>query len=128
MQYTAIVKNLIGLKPKRSCMLMRTGLWSMQNANEMKKMVPNDKITIVTDSITEFDCKAVADPSKWKIDQDASFLCMCTNETVNGIEFSFDTFPFDKFPRDCAIVCDMSSNIGTCDIPWNKIGMVYAGA
>jgi phosphoserine aminotransferase len=29
MQYTAIVKNLIGLKPKRSANLMVTGLWSM---------------------------------------------------------------------------------------------------
>ena len=29
MQYTAIVKNLIGLKPKRTANLMVTGLWSM---------------------------------------------------------------------------------------------------
>jgi len=28
MQYTAVVKNLIGLKPHRKAMLMRTGMWS----------------------------------------------------------------------------------------------------
>lgn len=127
MQYTAIVKNLIGLKPKRSCMLMRTGMWSVQNVDEMRKHVPSDKITLVTDCVSEHDCTAVSDPSQWKIDKDASFFCMCTNETVNGIEFPFETFPFDKFPKDCPIICDMSSNIGTNVIPWDKIGMVYAG-
>jgi phosphoserine aminotransferase len=128
MQYTAIVKNLIGLKPNRSCMLMRTGMWSIQTVDEISKHVPKDKVTIVTDCVTEHDCTAVSDPSTWKIDQKASFLCMCTNETVNGIEFPFTAFPFDKFPKDCAIVCDMSSNIGTCEIPWDKVAMVYAGA
>jgi phosphoserine aminotransferase len=28
MQYTAMAKNLIGLKPARKAMIMRTGMWS----------------------------------------------------------------------------------------------------
>ena len=35
MQYTAIVKNLIGLKPKKIANLCVTGVWSKQNYEEM---------------------------------------------------------------------------------------------
>ena len=59
---------------------------------------------------------------------DASFYAICTNETVNGIEFDWEEFPFDRIPDDIPIVADMSSNIGTNIIPWDKLGMVYAGA
>jgi len=125
-QYTAVVKNLIGYKANRSCMLMRTGMWTNQNIDEIKKHCKD--ITIVTDAIDEHDCTKISDSSSWKIDPLASFFCMCTNETVNGIEFNWDTFPFHLIPKDIPIVADMSSNIGTNVIPWDKMGVVYAGA
>jgi phosphoserine aminotransferase len=90
----------------------------------MKKFA---KVNIVTDAIDEHDCTNVSDPSTWKIDKDASFFHMCTNETVNGIEFDWNTFPFHLFPKDMPICCDMSSNIGTNIIPWDKVAVVYAG-
>jgi phosphoserine aminotransferase len=124
MQYTAIAKNLIGLKPGRIAMMNRTGLWSCQAVDEMEKFA---NVHIVTDAVKDHDCTKVDDPSKWNINPYASFWCVCTNETVNGIEFDWDVFPFDKVPKDCPIICDMSSNIGTNVIPWEKLGMVYAG-
>lgn len=105
---------------------MRTGMWTNQNIDELKKHC--SKITIVTDAIGGHDCTAVSDYSTWKIDPEASFFGMCTNETVNGIEFNWDTFPFHIIPKDCPVVADMSSNIGTNVIPWDKLGVVYAGA
>jgi phosphoserine aminotransferase len=100
-------------------------MWSNQNVNEMKKFA---KVNIVTDAIEEHDCTDVSDPSKWNIDKDASFFYMCTNETVNGIEFDWDSVPFHLIPKDMPICCDMSSNIGTNVIPWDKgIGVVFAG-
>lgn len=86
------------------------------------------KVTVVTDAVAQHDCCKVSDPSTWTIDPHASFFSFCVNETVNGIEFDWDTFPFHLIPRECAIVADMSSNIGTNIIPWEKLGMVYAGA
>jgi phosphoserine aminotransferase len=47
---------------------------------------------------------------------------------VNGFEFNWKTFPFHLIPKDIPIVADMSSNIGTNHIPWDKLGVVYAGA
>lgn len=124
MQYTAICKNLIGLKPKRIAMINRTGLWSMQNTDEMTKFC---NVHLVTDAVKDHNCEKVDDYSKWNINPDASYYCICTNETVNGIEFNWEDFPFDKVPKDIPIVADMSSNIGTNVIPWDKLGVVYAG-
>jgi phosphoserine aminotransferase len=66
--------------------------------------------------------------SEWVIDPEASFFHFCANETVNGIEFDFEKFPFHLIPKDCPVVCDMSSNIGTTRVPWDKVSMVYMGA
>lgn len=125
MQYTAICKNLIGLKPARKAMVMRTGMWSIQNVNEVKK---HGNAVIVTDAVKDHDCCDIDPPEKWNIDPEASFFCMCSNETVNGIEFNFDRFPWHLFPKDIPICIDMSSNVGTCHVPWDKVGLLYMGA
>lgn len=37
-------------------------------------------------------------------------------------------FPYHLFPDDIPVCVDMSSNIGTTEVPWNKVGVVYFGA
>ena len=68
------------------------------------------------------------DPATWNIDKEASFLHITVNETVNGFEITEDNFPWHLFPSDMCIVGDMSSNIGTKPINWNRYSVVYAGA
>jgi len=65
---------------------------------------------------------------KWVIDPESSFFCFCSNETVNGFEIPFETFPWHLIPKDIPVCVDMSSNIGTCHVPWDKVGVVYMGA
>lgn len=125
MQYTAIVKNLIGLKPKRTANLLMTGMWTNQNYDEISK---HCKVNIVANNISDNDCTRMVDFSDWNVDKDASFFHFCSNETVNGFEISFDTFPWHLIPSDMPVCVDMSSNIGTTNIPWDKVGMVYMGA
>lgn len=91
-------------------------------------MTKYSNVHIVTDAVTDHNCTKVDDYSLWDFNSDASFYCICTNETVNGIEFDWDDFPFDRVPKDIPIIADMSSNIGTNVIPWDKLGMVYAGS
>ena len=125
MQYTAVVKNLIGLKPARRANLLLTGMWSNQNYHEISK---HCDVSVVANLITENDCTRMVDASEWNIDPEASFFHFCCNETVNGIELDYDTFPWDKIPRDMPVIGDMSSNVGTKPIPWDKFAMVYMGA
>jgi len=125
MQYTAIVKNLAGLKPKRVGNLLVTGMWSNQNYTEMQK---HCNVNVVANNITDNDCTRMVDPAQWNVDPEGSFFYFCTNETVNGFEFNFDTFPWHLIPEGMPVVCDMSSNVGTNHIPWDKISMVFMGA
>ena len=127
MQYTAIVKNLIGLKPHGKAMTMRTGMWSNQTLAELSKYC---KPVVVADNVTENDCSKMVEHKNWKIDPEASFMCFCANETVNGFEQPLDKFPWHLLPKGMPCCIDMSSNIGTCHVPWNNghVGVVYMGA
>lgn len=125
MQYTAIVKNLIGLKPYRKAMHLKTGMWSNQCSKELGKYC---NTVLVADNIADNNCTRMVPYDKWKIDEQASFFNFCANETVDGFEIDFDNFPWHKIPKDMPVCADMSSNIGTNKIPWDKMGVVYAGA
>lgn len=127
LQYTSVFKNLIGLKPARKAMYLTTGLWSTQCLREARKFGPAENIIEVTNTQGSNYTK-LTDPSTWKIDPEASFLHVCVNETVHGFEITEDNFPWHMFPKDMTIVGDMSSNIGTRKINWNRYSVVYAGA
>lgn len=125
MQYTAIVKNLIGLKPQRIANLMVTGMWSNQNFDEMSKFC---NVNLVLNNWTDNDCTRCVPVEKWNIHPEASFFYFCTNETVHGFRFDLDTFPWHLIPKDQPVVGDFSSNMGTEPIPWDKFSVVFAGA
>jgi phosphoserine aminotransferase len=125
MQYTAIVKNLIGLKPARKANMLVTGLWSMQGYDEISKFCD---VNVVANNHTANDCTKMVDPSDWKVDKDASFFYMCSNETVNGFEQDESKFPWHLIPDDMPVIGDMSSNVGTKPIRWDKYAMIFMGA
>lgn len=100
-------------------------MWSNQCLDELKR---HCNAVIVADNVVENDCCAMVPFNKWNIDPEASFFSFCSNETVNGWEWDFDYFPWHLIPKDCPVCIDMSSNIGTNYIPWDKVGVIYAGA
>ncbi len=57
------------------------------------------------------------------LNPDAAYVHICSNETIGGIQWQ--TFPdTGRVP----LVCDMSSEVLSRPLPWDKIDMVYAGA
>jgi len=50
LQYTAVAKNLIGLKPQRKAMYLTTGLWSSQCITEARKFIPAENLIEVASS------------------------------------------------------------------------------
>ena len=125
-QYTAVCKNLIGLRPARKAMYVTTGLWSSQCIKEARKFIPAENLIEVT-NLSASNYTQMTDPRTWKIDAEASYIHICINETVHGFEITDENFPWDAIPKDVAVVGDMSSNIGTCKINWDRFSVVYAG-
>lgn len=126
MQFHTIVKNLIGLKPARKAMFMTTGSWSQRCITEARKFLPEENIIEVTNM--KDDWNKMTDPSTWKIDPEASFLHVCMNETIHGVEISEREFPWHLIPKDVVCCGDASSNLGTYEIDYERFGVIYAGA
>ncbi len=94
-----------------------TGSWSKRSVKEASAC--ND-IDVVTHVEPFTHVPAFAD---WTLNKEAAYLHICTNETVNGVEF-------DRLPDagNVPIVADMSSHILSRPIDVSEYGVIYAGA
>lgn len=62
---------------------------------------------------------------EWNLDPEASYVFVCDNETINGIEFQEDiTQALNGVP----LVADCSSNLFSRQIDVSKYGLIFAGA
>lgn len=59
----------------------------------------------------------------WQLNKDAAYVHICTNETINGVEF-------DGIPNThgVPIVADMSSHILSRPVDVSRYGVIYGGA
>ena len=114
--------NLLGDKTKAN--YLTTGAWSQSAIAEAKKFCePNE---VWPDSKNKFN--TIPDSSTWNIDHDAAYFHYCENETIHGVEFpASSSFPFSQLAGQ-TVVCDMSSNMCSRPVDWDKYGVVYAGA
>lgn len=96
-----------------------TGSWSKRSVDDAKAY---GKINVVASSEAD-KFTYVPDYSSWKLNKNAAYLHICTNETINGVEF-------DGLPDagNVPIVADMSSHILSRPIDVSKYGVIYGGA
>ena len=96
-----------------------TGSWSKRSVEDARAF---GQIDIAASNEAEHFTHVPAFAS-WKLNKDAAYVHICTNETINGIEF-------DGLPNtgDVPIVADMSSHILSRPIDVAKFGVIYAGA
>lgn len=117
-QFAAVAMNLINYKPSQSADYIVTGTWSAKAAAEAKKYGNVNIVHPKLSKYTEIPCKTT-----WELNQDASYVYLCANETVHGVEFH--TIPETN---GVPLVADMSSNILSKDIDVSKFGLIFAGA
>ena len=101
---------------------LTTGVWSEGAIAEARKYCSPNEVA----SNKPHKYQTIAQPDDWKVDPKAKYFHYCDNETVQG--FEFHDFPFQKVPKGQILVCDMSSNLLTKEIDWNRYDLVYAGA
>ncbi|KAF3922655.1 hypothetical protein ABW21_db0202223 [Orbilia brochopaga] len=148
LQFSAVVYNLFtawALKnPDRAaegrrgvCEYLITGGWSSKAADEAKRLVGAQNVSVVLDSrdhsgeVRKFG--NIPDTELWRKNlvpgKDSAFVYYCDNETVDGVEWPKGT-PLDVLAEDPdrIIVADMSSNILSRTFDANKFGVIFAGA
>ena len=113
--------NLVGRKPQPATVdFVHTGSWSGKSIKEAAKYA---KVNVVASSQAGgYD--RVPPQSEWKLTPDAAYLHICTNETIDGVEYQFAP----GLAGDTVIVADMSSHILSRVIDVSKYGVIFGGA
>ena len=96
-----------------------TGAWSKRSVEDASAY---GKINVAASGEAEKFTNVPA-YSDWKLNKNASYLHICTNETIHGVEF-------DGLPEagSVPIVADMSSHILSRTIDVTNYGVIYGGA
>jgi len=117
LQFAAIPMNL--LRGKSSADYVNTGEWAKKAIKEAKRYC---SVNIAASSEDKKFTYAPAQAA-WKLDRNAAYVHVCTNETIGGVEFHWipDT-------GDVPLVADMSSHILSRPVEVAKYGLIYAGA
>jgi len=123
LQGGAIAENAIVpmnlLHGKSSADYINTGEWSKKSLKEAKKYC---KVNVAA-SAEDANFTYVPPRASWKLDPDAAYVHVCTNETIGGVEYHW-TADTGGVP----LVADMSSHILSRPVSVEKFGLIYAGA
>ena len=102
---------------------VQTGSWSKKSIAEARRYA--DVAVVATNAGSAV--LAIPDPSTWAIRKAASYLHVCSNETIDGVEFH--TLPdLAALGSDAPLVIDCSSHILSRAIDWTRVGLAFAGA
>jgi phosphoserine aminotransferase len=102
---------------------VQTGGWSKKSIAEARRYAD---VAVAASNAGAAD-SAIPDPSTWALRPGASYVHICSNETVDGIEFQ--ALPDLKaLGCDAPLVIDCSSHILSRTIDWSRVGLAFAGA
>nr|WP_267874029.1 3-phosphoserine/phosphohydroxythreonine transaminase [Massilia soli] len=120
-QNAVIPMNMVGRNAQPATIdFVHTGSWSGKSIKEAARYANVN----VAASAEAGQFTSVPHQESWKLTRDASYLHICTNETIDGVEFNF----VPTVQGDTPIVADMSSHILSRVIDVSKYGVIFAGA
>ncbi len=126
-QNALVPLNLLGLKPAAKADYVVSGSWSKKSFQEAQRF-GDIQLAASSDSVSQIDGaerSALAwfpEPNTWKVRADSSYVHVCSNETIGGVEFN------DWPQLDVPLVVDVSSNILSRPLDFTKVDVAYAGA
>ena len=100
-----------------------TGSWSEKSLKEAAKYSQTNAVASGKDG----GFTAIPPASSWHLSPNASYVHLCTNETINGVEFQ--SLPDLKaLGSNAELVIDFSSHVASRPVDWSKVGLAFGGA
>jgi phosphoserine aminotransferase len=100
-----------------------TGSWSQKSLNEAHKYsLANIAASSESDSFT-----SLPDPASWQVSKGASYLHICSNETIHGVEYH-ELPDLRAMGHDAPLVIDFSSQVASRPVNWSRVGLAFGGA
>ena len=119
-----IPMNLVGRKPQPAVVdFINTGSWSTKSIKEAKKYCTVN----VAASSEDRKFSAIPPRESWRLSQDPAYVHVCTNETIDGVEYHFVPDVAEQ-TNNAPLVADMSSHILSRAVDVSKYGVIYGGA
>ncbi len=115
--------NLAALKPARAMDFVVTGSWSQKSAKEAEKY--GDARVAATGSDGGF--TSIPDAQGWQLRANASYVHLCSNETIHGVEFH-QLPDLAALGCDAPLVIDFSSQVLSRPVDWSRVGLAFGGA
>ena len=100
-----------------------TGSWSQKSQKEARKYCD---VAVVASNEADGHTTIPA-ASTWTLSDNASYVHICSNETINGLEFH-ELPDLKALGSDAPLVIDCSSHIASRPIDWSRVGVAYGGA
>ena len=100
-----------------------TGSWSQKSYAEAHKY----GTAMIAASSESSGFTSLSDPATWQLSKGASYLHICSNETIHGVEYH--ELP-DLKALGCAapLVVDFSSHVASRPVDWSRVGLAFGGA
>ena len=92
-----------------------TGSWSRKSAAEARRYA--DVQIAAEGSGREI-------PADWRLRDDAAYVHVCSNETIDGVEFH----ELPRLTHGVPLVADISSHMLSRPIDWSRLGLAFGGA
>ena len=107
------------LRGRQSADYVNTGDWSKKSIKEAQKY---GKVNVAA-SGEAGRFTSIPKRETWKLDPDAAYVHICSNETIGGVEYHLT-----PDVGDVPLVADMSSNLLSRPVDVGRYGLIYAGA
>ncbi|WP_194723266.1 3-phosphoserine/phosphohydroxythreonine transaminase [Noviherbaspirillum malthae] len=116
--------NLVGRKSQPAVVdFINTGSWSSKSIKEARKYA---QVNVAASSEAQ-KFTSIPPRESWKLSKNAAYVHICTNETIDGVEFQYT--PDVAADTDGApLVADMSSHILSREIDVSRYGVIFGGA
>ncbi|WP_418120454.1 3-phosphoserine/phosphohydroxythreonine transaminase [Variovorax sp. 350MFTsu5.1] len=100
-----------------------TGSWSTKSHKEAQRYCD----ARVAASNADNQHTKLPDPATWQLSKDASYVHVCSNETINGIEFQ-QLPDLAALGSSAPLVIDFSSHVASRSVDWSRVGLAFGGA
>lgn len=100
-----------------------TGSWSAKSHKEAARYArPHEAASNSSSGHTD-----VPTPESWTLSDNASYVHLCSNETINGIEFH-ELPDLATLGSTSPLVIDFSSHVASRPVDWSRVGLAFGGA
>jgi phosphoserine aminotransferase len=100
-----------------------SGSWSAKSHKEAQRYC-NARVAA---SNEESGHTTLPPPASWSLSDKPSYVHLCTNETIDGVEFH-ELPDLAALGCDAPLVIDCSSHLASRPIDWSRLGLAFGGA